>query len=179
MGARSVTFFVSSSEVTLGAKLLLLPIESVCLEGKCSSWLPVLRLLLPLGRGNFLPRWRPPDVQVTLTVETQELVAIAGKLNPRHHQTICAERHQFLAGADVPEFDGFLAASGRVIAVFQGHTHNSAHAVIDGIHYVTFAGMVDADVPTPASWAAVTLDPTARTIHVEGVGLQETLDMVY
>ncbi len=72
-----------------------------------------------------------------------------------------------------------LAASGRVIAVFQGHTHDCSHTVIDGIHYVTFAAMVDHDVPTPPSWAAVTLDPAARTIRVDGVGLQESLELSY
>ncbi len=98
------------------------------------------------------------------------------------HQPLSAA-FELLAGgppvSNAPEVRAVLAASGRVIAVFQGHTHDSAHAVIDGIDYVTFAGMVDADVPTPASWAAVTLDPAARTIHIEGVGLQETLDIAY
>jgi 3',5'-cyclic AMP phosphodiesterase CpdA len=98
------------------------------------------------------------------------------------HQPLDAP-FELLAGgppvSNAPEVRAVLASSGRVIAVFQGHTHDSAHAVIDGIHYVTFAGMVDADVPTPPSWAAVTLDPAARTIHIEGAGLQESLDLTY
>ena len=68
-----------------------------------------------------------------------------------------------------------LADSGRVIAVFQGHTHDSSHREFDGIHYVTFAAMVDHTEPTPPSWAAVTLDAEARTITIDGVGAQESL----
>ncbi len=72
-----------------------------------------------------------------------------------------------------------LASSGKVIAVFQGHTHDSGYSLIDGIHYVTIAGMVDHGEPTPPSWAQVTLDPAARTIGIEGFGLQDSLDLDY
>ncbi|MCX6094510.1 MAG: metallophosphoesterase [Candidatus Bipolaricaulota bacterium] len=123
------------------------------------------------------------------TIPTAELEWLRADLAATQKPTIvCVHQpldlaFELLAGgpsvSNAPEVRAVLAASGRVITVFQGHTHDSAHTVIDGIHYVTFAGMVDADVPTPASWAAVTLDPTARTIHIEGVGLQETLDIVY
>jgi 3',5'-cyclic AMP phosphodiesterase CpdA len=90
---------------------------------------------------------------------------------------------ELLAGgppiSNAAEVRAALVASGRVIAVFQGHTHDSAHSVMDGIHYVTFAGMVDHDVPTPPSWAAATLDPVARTIRIDGTGLQESLELAY
>ncbi|MCI0479535.1 metallophosphoesterase, partial [Candidatus Uhrbacteria bacterium] len=72
-----------------------------------------------------------------------------------------------------------LAASGRVIAVLQGHDHENRYASIDGIHYVTFAAMVDHDVPTPPTWAAITLDPAARTMLIEGVGAQDSLELTY
>lgn len=90
---------------------------------------------------------------------------------------------ELLAGgppiSNAAEVRAALVASGRVVAVFQGHTHDSAHTVMDGIHYVTFAGMVDHDVPTPPSWAAVSLDPVARTIRIDGTGLQESLELTY
>lgn len=65
-----------------------------------------------------------------------------------------------------------LSESGVVIAVFQGHDHENRYAEIDGIHYVTFAAMVDHTDPTPPTWAQVTLDPVARMITIEGFGLQ-------
>ena len=77
------------------------------------------------------------------------------------------------------EVQTLLSESGRVIAVFQGHSHENRHTVVDGIHYVTFAAMVDRDVPTPPSWAAVTLDPEARTVRIDGEGLQEDLEFSY
>ncbi|MDD4903338.1 MAG: metallophosphoesterase [Candidatus Bipolaricaulis sp.] len=81
--------------------------------------------------------------------------------------------------SNAPEVRAALVASGQVIAVFQGHTHDSTHTVMDGIHYITFAGMVDHDVPTPPSWAAVTLDPVARTIRIDGTSLQESVELTY
>lgn len=72
-----------------------------------------------------------------------------------------------------------LAGSGRVISVFQGHAHENRHEVIDGIHYVTFAAMVDDDVPTPPSWAAVTLDAETRTVTIDGAGRQDDLEFTY
>jgi len=67
-----------------------------------------------------------------------------------------------------------LAESGVVVAVLQGHTHESARSVIDGIHYLTFAALVDQTDPAPPSWAMITFDPAGRTIAVEGTGLQES-----
>lgn len=72
-----------------------------------------------------------------------------------------------------------LSGSGRVIAVFQGHMHDNKHNVIDGVHYITFAAMVDSEIPTPPSWAAVTLDPETRTVHIDGAGQQDDLEFSY
>jgi hypothetical protein len=51
--------------------------------------------------------------------------------------------------------------------------------VLDGVHYITFAAMVDYEVSTPPSWAAVTLDPDARTVRIDGEGLQEDIEFAY
>jgi len=80
------------------------------------------------------------------------------------------------------EVQEILAAPGTVIAVFQGHTHENGHTEIDGIHYVTFAAMVeefsDSDGTAP-TWAHVTLDPVARTITIDGVGIQASIALSY
>lgn len=70
-----------------------------------------------------------------------------------------------------------LSESGIVIAVFQGHDHENRHAEIDGIHYVTFAAMVDHTEPAPPTWAQVTLDLESRTITIEGFGLQNDWEL--
>jgi len=70
-----------------------------------------------------------------------------------------------------------LADSGVVVAVFQGHDHENRYARIDGIHYVTFAEMVDHPEPTPPTWALVTLDASEGSVRIEGAGLQADYDL--
>ncbi len=72
---------------------------------------------------------------------------------------------------------GILEASGNVIAVFQGHDHRSAYALVNGIHYITFAALVNEG--TPPSWAQVTLDPAGRTIDIVGTGLEVARHLTY
>jgi alkaline phosphatase len=72
-----------------------------------------------------------------------------------------------------------LSDSGVVIAVFQGHDHTNVYAEIDGIHYVTFAAMVDHTEPGPATWAQIALDLEARTISIEGFGLQDDYELSF
>ncbi len=70
-----------------------------------------------------------------------------------------------------------LAEHGDVIAVCQGHDHDSHLQHIDGIADLTFEALVDQG--TPASWARVTLDPMARTIVVDAVGDQDSHRLTY
>jgi len=72
-----------------------------------------------------------------------------------------------------------LADSGVVVAVFQGHDHENRLATIDGIHYVTFAAMVDDTEPKPPTWAYITLDPIARTISIVGEGEQADYELQF
>jgi len=68
--------------------------------------------------------------------------------------------------------------SGVVIAVFQGHDHENADTVINGIHYIEFDQLTDEHNSAP-SWALVTLDPQARTITIVGAGDQTNWDLSY
>ncbi len=98
------------------------------------------------------------------------------------HQPLDVEFEAEAGGPSVSnhtEVQAVLAGSGRVIAVFQGHSHENRLSVLDGIHYVTFAAMVDRDEPTPPSWAAVTLDPETRTVRIDGAGLQNDVEFSY
>jgi 3',5'-cyclic AMP phosphodiesterase CpdA len=79
---------------------------------------------------------------------------------------------------DAAQVRSVLEASGKVIAVFQGHDHLNAETDINGIHYVTFDALVD-EHNRPESWAYVTLDPVARTITIKGVGAQKDWNLSY
>ena len=70
-----------------------------------------------------------------------------------------------------------LADSHVVVAVFQGHDHVSAYSLVDGIHYLTFAALVDEG--TPPSWAEVALDPIRRTIDIMGTGDEPNRHLTY
>ena len=72
-----------------------------------------------------------------------------------------------------------LAASGRVVAVFQGHEHENRYNLIDGIHYVTFQAMVDHTEPTVPAWSRITLDAEMRTITIDGHGDQASLALEF
>ena len=70
-----------------------------------------------------------------------------------------------------------LEESGVVIAVFQGHDHENAYTLINGIHYIEFDQLVNEE--SEPSWAYVTLDPDARTITIVGEGEQADLELTY
>ena len=98
------------------------------------------------------------------------------------HQPIDSDFDPLAGGPPIEnnaEVQRVLREAGNVIAVFQGHDHDNVYRQIDGIHYVTFAAMVDHTVPGPPTWAQVTLDPEARTITIEGFGLQESYELSY
>ncbi len=98
------------------------------------------------------------------------------------HQPLDVEYELEAGGPSVSnrsEVQAVLAESGHVIAVFQGHSHVDRVTVQDRIHYVTFAALVDRDEPTPPSWAAITLDPDARTVRIDGEGLQDGVEFAY
>lgn len=98
------------------------------------------------------------------------------------HQPLDSEFDANAGGPPVvnnQEVRQLLSESGDVIAVFQGHDHDNVYQLIDGIHYVTFAAMVDHTEPTPPTYAQVTLDPDTRVIRIEGFGLQDGYELPY
>lgn len=98
------------------------------------------------------------------------------------HQPLDAEFDPNAGGPPVvnnAEVRKLLSDSGVVIAVFQGHDHTNVYTEIDGIHYVTFAAMVDHTVPGPATWAQISLDLEARMISIEGIGLQDSYELAF
>jgi 3',5'-cyclic AMP phosphodiesterase CpdA len=96
------------------------------------------------------------------------------------HQPFDAEFDANAGGPPVvnnAEMQQLLSDSGVVIAVFQGHDHGNVYTEIDGIHYVTFAAMVDHTQPGPATWSQVSIDLESRVISIEGIGLQDSYEL--
>ena len=98
------------------------------------------------------------------------------------HQPIDSDLDTIAGGPPISnhlEVQAVLASSGAVIAVFQGHDHEFRHQVLEGVHYVTLNAFVDETEPTPLTYARVRLDPTERTIEIDGEGLQDDLAIHY
>ncbi|MEW5826793.1 MAG: metallophosphoesterase [Candidatus Bipolaricaulota bacterium] len=133
-----------------------------------------------VGRVGWMVQGTVPEAELAWL--RADLAATAKPTVILIHQPLDVAFDLLAGGAPVSNAAAVRAAlveSGNVIAVFQGHDHEDRYQVIDGVPYVTFAAMVDHDVATPPSWAAITLDPQTRTIHVEGVSEQATLDITF
>ena len=57
-----------------------------------------------------------------------------------------------------------LEKSGRVIAVFQGHSHQNEHREISGIHYCVIAAMVEGTGPDNNGYATLDLFEDASLV---------------
>jgi hypothetical protein len=66
-----------------------------------------------------------------------------------------------------------LEASGRVLAVFQGHNHLNDLKEINGIRYCTLTAMVEGE---GNAYGLLTLRENGR-VHLDGYGRQESIDL--
>lgn len=57
-----------------------------------------------------------------------------------------------------------IEASGKVIAVFQGHHHSGSYQRINGIHYYTLKGMIENAYPANNAFAMVEIVPGEKII---------------
>lgn len=76
---------------------------------------------------------------------------------------------------NAPEVRAILEGSGRVRAVFQGHSHKNDHREIAGVHYVTLVGMIEGSGAASNGYAVVELDP-AGAVRVHGFRNQDAYD---
>jgi len=94
----------------------------------------------PYGRKNFvwtdanIPaeqiKWLKSDLQAT---KNQTIVFV-------HQRLDVTKNHSVKNAAEVRKV---LEKSGKVTAVFQGHSHKNSHQLIGGIHYVVLTAMVE------------------------------------
>jgi predicted phosphodiesterase len=68
-----------------------------------------------------------------------------------------------------------LTTSGKVLAVFQGHSHQNDLTEIDGIHYCTLVAMVEGTGEASNGFASVRV-MTDGSLHVKGFQVQKSYD---
>ena len=66
-------------------------------------------------------------------------------------------------------------ASGKVLAVFQGHSHKNDLKEIGGIHYCTLVAMVEGTGSENNGYSVMNIEPDG-TIHLRGFRKQESRD---
>jgi len=95
---------------------------------------------LPYGRRNF--QWTdsniPPEEIEWLKAD---LIKTSKKTIVFAHQRLDVSNHYGVKNASIVR--KVLEESGKVLAVFQGHSHKNDHNDIGGIHYCTLVAMVE------------------------------------
>jgi alkaline phosphatase len=87
----------------------------------------------------------------------QDLAASRGPVIVFIHQLLDGTGSVYVKNA--PEVREILDASGRVLAVFQGHHHPGAYSYINGIHYYTLKGMIEGHGEDNNAYAVVEVHP--------------------
>ena len=118
----------------------------------------------PYGRRNA--HWTDPNIPPA------ELEWLAADLQA-NDKPVVVFAHQRLDVANdhgvknAPEVRKILEASGRVLGVFQGHSHGNDHREINGIHYTTLVAMVEGSGAERNGYSLLTLHPDA-TLELAG-----------
>ncbi len=126
----------------------------------------------PYGRKNFqwtdanLPRHELQWLAADLTETPRKVVVFA-------HQRLDVTDHYSVKNA--AEARAILEASGKVLAVFQGHSHQNDYQDIAGIHYCTLAAMIEGSGPDSSGYSTVDVQPSGA-IRVTGFRRQKSYD---
>lgn len=119
---------------------------------------------VPYGRKNsdWKDAFIPPDEVAWLKADLQEtdkpaIVFIHQRLDVNNHY----------APSNATEIRQLLEASGKVTAVFQGHSHKNDYHEINGIHYCTLAALIEGPAPESNSYSVLTIQPNG-SLQVTG-----------
>ena len=126
----------------------------------------------PYGRKNF--QWTDTNIP------SEELEWLRADLaNSRlpvivfaHQRLDVSDNHGVKNNAEVRKV---LEASGRVLAVFQGHSHKNAYTEIGGIHYCTHVALVEGSGAENNAYSIVEVQSDGA-IHVQGFRQQKSYD---
>jgi 3',5'-cyclic AMP phosphodiesterase CpdA len=103
-------------------------------------------------RGNF--DWGDANIDAAQLAWLERTLAAAGEPAVVFiHQQLDGEGAYYVKNA--PAVRRVLEASGRVLAVFQGHRHEGAYSVINGIPYYTLKGVIEGSGPDANAYAIV------------------------
>ena len=94
----------------------------------------------PYGRKNFT--WTDPNIPAA-EIEWLQADLKAAESNTVvfvHQRLDVTDNHSVKNAADVRKV---LEESGKVLAVFQGHSHTNSYQEINGIHYCVLTAMVE------------------------------------
>lgn len=124
----------------------------------------------PYGRRNF--EWTDPNIPAA------ELAWLKADLE-RTDKHVIVFVHQRLdvnnvyAVKNAAEVRDALERSGRVLAVFQGHSHQNDYREIGGIHYTTLVAMVEGAGAENNGYGVVEIDASG-TIRIAGYRKQQS-----
>lgn len=126
----------------------------------------------PYGRKNF--QWTDPNVPAA---ELEWLAAdLKGSTKPVvlfAHQRLDVTNHHGVKNASAVR--RVLEDSGKVLAVFQGHSHRNDHKQIGGIHYCTMVAMVEGSGEDSNGYSVVEIG-SGGMIEVSGFRQQADYD---
>ncbi len=124
------------------------------------------------GRNNF--KWTDPNIPpAQLTWLTKDLNQTALPVVVFIHQRIDLEPENHYAVNQAPEVRKILQRSGKVKAVFQGHSHRNELQTIDAISYCTLQAMVEGTGASQNGYALLELYADG-SLKLEGFRSQKT-----
>lgn len=123
----------------------------------------------PYGRKNF--QWTDPNIPAAeLEWLKADLASTAKKTVVFAHQRLdVSTQHGVKNAAEVRKV---LEESGKVLAVFQGHSHKNDHKEIGGIHYCTLVAMIEGSGADNNGYSLMSLAGDG-TISIEGFRKQD------
>lgn len=126
----------------------------------------------PYGRKNF--QWTDANLPAA------ELEWLAGDLKATNQPVIVFAHQRLDVSNDhgvrnAAEVRRLLEASGRVRAVFQGHSHQNDYREINGIHYTTLVAMVEGSGAGNNGYAVLSLEPEG-TLRLTGFRKQASYE---
>jgi predicted MPP superfamily phosphohydrolase len=104
----------------------------------------------------------------------QDLAACTGRVVVFIHQRLDGTGPFWVKNA--AEVRQVLEASGKVLAVFQGHHHEGAYSCLGGIHYYTLPALVEGHGPDSGSWAIVEVNQD-RSLAITGYGKAPSMSL--
>ena len=118
----------------------------------------------PYGRRNF--EWTDPNIPaVELEWLKADLTATSKRTVAFTHQRLDVSNHYGVKNA--AEVRKVLEDSGKVLAIFQGHSHQNDHKDISGIHYCTLVAMVEGSGAENNGYSAMSIADDG-TIRIKG-----------